>query len=120
MKVLRMNEDESVKCPNCGAKLPDDTLSQLLKKEQKEFSFLVLGVALGAVLGLVGNVWVAFLFEVIRTLIPEAQWLASSLLGLAITTIVSIYVIVKMFRFAVKYLGVEAKHEIQNEGVKNE
>jgi len=113
-----MNENESVKCPNCGANLPDDTVSQLMKKEEKDFSFLVLGVALGAIIGLVGNVWVAFLFDAIKTLVPEAQWLLSSLLGLAITTVVSIYVIVKMFRFAVKYMGVEAKHEIQNEGVK--
>ena len=92
-----MNENESVKCPNCGANLPDDTVSQLMKKEEKDFSFLVLGVALGAIIGLVGNVWVAFLFDAIKTLVPEAQWLLSSLLGLAITTVVSIYVIVKMF-----------------------
>jgi hypothetical protein len=113
-----MNEDESVKCPNCGANLPDDTLAQLMKKGGKDFSFLILGVALGAIMGLVGNLWVAFLFEVIKTLVPEAQWLMSSLLGLAITTVVTIYVIVKMFSFAVKYMGVEVKQEIQKEGVK--
>ena len=113
-----MNEDESVKCPNCGAELPDDISFQLLKKEQKEFGFLVLGVGLGAVLGLVGNFWVAFMFEVIKALIPEAQWLLSSLLGLVITTLVSIYVIVKLFRFAMKYMGIEAKRESHNEGVK--
>jgi predicted lysophospholipase L1 biosynthesis ABC-type transport system permease subunit len=112
-----MTENESIKCPSCGANLPDDTVAQLLKKEEKEFSFLILGVVLGAIIGLVGNVWVAFLFEVIKTAIPEAQWFPSSVLGLAITTIVSIYVIVKMFRFAVKYMGVEVKHEIRNEGV---
>ena len=105
-----MNENESVKCPNCGANLPDDTVSELMKKEEKDFSFLVLGVALGAIIGLVGNVWVAFLFEAIKTLVPEAQWLLSSFLGLAITTVISIYVIVKMYRFALKYMGVEAKN----------
>ena len=106
---------ENVKCPNCGAELPEDTLAQLMKKEEKELGFLVLGVALGAVIGLVGNVWVAFLFEVIRSLVPEAQWFLSSILGLVVTTVVTIYVIVKMFRFSVKYFGIERRHEIQKD-----
>jgi hypothetical protein len=114
---LVVSDDKKIKCPNCGEELPEDTVSQLMKKEEKEFGFLMIGVVLGAVLGLVGNLWVAFLFEAIRSLIPEAQWLLSSVLGLVITTLVSIYVLVKMFRFAIKAMGVEAKRESHNESV---
>lgn len=116
--TLVVSDGESIKCPNCGEKLPDDIASQLLKTEEKEFSYLVLGVVFGAILGLVGNFWVAFLFEVIKGVIPGAQWLPSSLLGLVIATLVSIYVLVKMLRFTMKHMGVEQKRGSDKEDVK--
>lgn len=106
-----MSDEKKVTCPKCGAELPDDTIEQLLKKEQKEMSYLLIGVVLGAVLGLVGSLWVGFLFEALRNLIPEAQWLTGSLIGLAVTTLVSIYVLIKMFHFAIGHMEVERRKE---------
>ena len=108
-----MSDENNVKCPRCGAELPDDTIELLLKKEQKEMSFLLIGVVLGAALGLVGSLWVGFLFEALRSLIPGAQWFTSSLIGLAVTTLVLIYVLIKMFRFAFGHMEAEGKNEIR-------
>jgi hypothetical protein len=108
-----MSDEKNIKCPKCGAELPDDTIEQLLKKEEKEMGFLLIGVVLGAVLGLVGSLWVGFLFEALRSLIPEAQWFTSSLIGLAVTTLVSIYVLIKMFRLAIGHMEGEGRNEIR-------
>jgi uncharacterized membrane protein YeaQ/YmgE (transglycosylase-associated protein family) len=104
-----MSNGKRVRCPKCDAELPEDTIEQLLKKEEKEMGFLLLGVVLGAVLGLVGSLWVSFLFEALRNLIPQAQWLISSVIGLAVTTVVSIYVLIKMLRYATRRMEGEAK-----------
>ena len=108
-----ISDERNIKCPECGVELPEDTIEQLLKKEEKEMGFLFLGVVFGAVLGLVGNLWVGFLFEALRSLIPGAQWFASSLVGLVVTTLVSIYVLMKMFRFAVGHMEGKERIEIR-------
>jgi hypothetical protein len=110
---LLKGEGTGVKCPSCGTMLPEDTVSQLLKKEEKEFAFLLVGVLMGAAIGVVGNFWVSFAIETLKSLIPEAQWLLTSALGLIVTTIVTIYVLIRMIRFAQKRIGIESK-----EGVK--
>jgi uncharacterized membrane protein YeaQ/YmgE (transglycosylase-associated protein family) len=104
-----MSDAKNVKCPKCGAELPDDMIGQLLKKEEKEMSFLLIGVVLGAVLGLVGSLWVGFLFEALRSLIPQAQWFTTSLIGLVATTLVSAYVLMKMFRLAIEHMKGEGR-----------
>ncbi len=107
-----MSDEKTIKCPECGAELPDDTVEQVLKKEEKEMGFLLIGVVLGAVLGLVGSLWVGFLFEALRSLVPGAQWFTSSIIGLAVTTLVSTYVLIKMFRFAIEHMEGEGRKEI--------
>jgi len=114
---LHLSDEAIIRCPNCGEKLSDEVFSQLLKTEEKEFGYLVLGVVFGAILGLVGNLWVAFMFEVFRSLIPEGQWLLSSIIGLVLTTFVTIYALVKMLRFTMKHMGIKERRDIRNEGV---
>ncbi|MDH5461700.1 MAG: hypothetical protein OEX09_05715, partial [Candidatus Bathyarchaeota archaeon] len=60
-------------------------------------------------LGILGNLWVAFLFELIRDLIPTESWFIVSLLGLVITTILSLLILKKSFESAVKYIAGEEK-----------
>ena len=80
-----------------------------LKKEEKELGFLILGVVLGAVLGIVGGLWVSFLVELIKNLIPPESWTLVSFLGLIITTILSIYTLIKVVQIAKKYITGEKR-----------
>lgn len=78
-------------------------LSSLMGVE-KELGFLILGVVFGAALGILGNLWVAFLVELVRILVPPELWTATSFLGLIITTIFSLFVLKKSFESAIKYI----------------
>lgn len=93
-----MNEEEILKCPKCG-----EELTRLPTRVQRELGFLLLGVVFGAALGIVGNLWVAFLFELVKILIPQETWALSTFLGLIITTVASIYILLRTMRTAVKY-----------------
>jgi hypothetical protein len=107
-----MNESEqkqSVKCPECGAELTEDVISQLMKKEEKEFGFLILGVVFGAVLGIMGNLWVSLLIEVAKGYITSSLWPTFSIIGLAATTVLSVYILVRMIKWAVKYTKGEGR-----------
>jgi len=50
------------------------TTRPLKIEEAKELGFLLLGVVFGAVLGIVGNLWVTFLVELVKCLIPSGLW----------------------------------------------
>lgn len=78
-------------------------LSSLMGVE-KELGFLILGVVFGAALGILGNLWVAFLVELVRILVPTELWTVASFLGLIITTILSLFVLKKSFESALKYI----------------
>ena len=60
-------------------------------KEERELGFLLLGVVFGAVLGILGGLWVSFFVELLRDLIPSESWTLVSFLGLVIATILGIY-----------------------------
>lgn len=77
---------------------------ELTKEEKKELGLLFLGVVIGAALGIVGNLWVAFLIELIRNLVSSELWTAVSILGLVITTILSLYILKKLAETAAKYI----------------
>ena len=83
-------------------------LSSLIGAE-KELGFLILGVVFGAALGILGNLWVAFLVELVRILIPPELWTVASFLGLIITTILSFFVLKKSLESAVKYIAGEER-----------
>ncbi|MDH5461124.1 MAG: hypothetical protein OEZ29_01430 [Candidatus Bathyarchaeota archaeon] len=89
-----------------GEEAEESGLSTLIGVE-KELGFLILGIVFGAALGILGNLWVAFLFELIRNLIPIESWFIVSLLGLIITTILSLLILKKSFESAVKYIAGE-------------
>lgn len=91
-------KDRMIKCPKCG-----EEILPLPAKLEKELGFLLLGVMLGAVLGIVGNLWVAFLFELVKNVIPAELWTEASIVGLVVTTIVSIYVLIRVIKSAIKY-----------------
>jgi len=110
-----MNDDEqeeSVQCPKCGTELPQDTLSQLMKKEQKDFAYLLLGIFFGAVLGVVGNLWVSFLLEVARSYVASSLWSTFSLIGLIATTVLSIYVLTRIAKSTAQLTSGEEKSTI--------
>lgn len=83
-------------------------LSQLTKVE-RELGFLILGVVFGAVLGILGNLWVAFLVELVKCLIPPESWTVASFLGVVIATVLSIYVLIKVIGIAEKYIRGEER-----------
>jgi hypothetical protein len=102
-----MNESEpkkNVKCPKCGAELSEDTISRLLKKEQKELGFLLLGVVFGAVLGIVGNLWVSFLIEAAKSYVASSLWPIVSIIGVIVTTILSVYVLLRVVKYAARLI----------------
>lgn len=101
MTTLNEKKEESEEAERSG-------LSALTGVE-KELGFLILGVVFGAALGILGNLWVAFLFELIRDLIPPESWFLVSLLGLVITTILSLLILKKSFDSAVKHIVGEEK-----------
>lgn len=78
-------------------------------KEERELGFLLLGVVFGAVLGILGNLGVAFLVELIRDLIPPGLWTVVSFLGVVFTTILSIYVLIKVIQIATKLIKGEER-----------
>ena len=87
----------------------EESVLSALTGVEKELGFLILGVVFGAALGILGNLWVAFLFELIRDLIPTESWFIVSLLGLIITTILSLLILKKSFESAVKHIAGEEK-----------
>ena len=88
----------------------EEFLKRLPRREVREFGFLILGVVFGAVLGILGSLWVTFLVELLRNLIPPELWTLVSLLGLVITTILSIYILVKVIQISVKYIRGEEEY----------
>ena len=76
---------------------------------EKELGFLILGIVFGAALGILGNLWVAFLIELVRILIPPELWTISSFVGLIITTILSLLILKRSFEAAVKYIAGEER-----------
>jgi len=82
----------------------EEFLKRLPRREVREFGFLILGVVFGAVLGILGSLWVTFLVELLRNLIPPESWTLFSLVGLAITSIFSIYVLIKATQISAKYI----------------
>ena len=70
----------------------------------RALGFLLLGVVFGAVLGVLGNLWAAFLAELVRNLIPPELWTVASFLGVVITTILSIYILTKVVEIAEKHI----------------
>lgn len=70
----------------------------------RALGFLLLGVVFGAVLGVLGNLWAAFLVELVRNLIPPELWTVASFLGVVITTILSIYILIKVVEIAEKHI----------------
>ena len=104
-------EEEAVKCPNCGVILPEEIVFRLSRRNEKEFAFILVGVIMGAVIGVVGSFWVSFTIEILRSIIPETQWLLTSVLGLIVTTFVVVYVLVKMIRFAERHTGIESNRK---------
>ena len=110
-KKITLRVGEPIKCPNCGAILPEETISPLLRENEKDFAFLLIGVVMGAAIGVVGNFWVSFAIETLRGIIPETQWLLVSVLGLIVTTLLTVYVLIKMIHFAEKRMDVGSKRE---------
>lgn len=90
--------EEMIKCPKCG-----EEILPLPSKVERELGFLLMGVVFGAALGIVGNLWVGFLFELIRNIIPQELWTGTSILGLIVTTVLSIYIFVRVTQSATKY-----------------
>lgn len=86
------------------------TTKPLKTKEAKELGFLLLGVVFGAVLGIIGSLWVTFLVELLRGFIPPELWTLVSFFGLIITTILSIYILVKVIKVSVKYIRGEEEY----------
>jgi len=87
----------------------------LLPKEEKELGFLLLGVVFGAVLGILGGLWVSFLVELLSDFIPQELWTVTSFSGLIITTILSIYTLMKAIQMATKLIrGEEEAHKHQS------
>jgi len=82
----------------------EDFLKRLPRKETREFGFLLLGVVFGAILGILGSLWVSFLVELLRNLIPQESWTLFSFLGLVITSILSIYVLIKAIQISTRYI----------------
>ncbi|MFQ6068749.1 MAG: hypothetical protein ACE5KD_04305 [Candidatus Bathyarchaeia archaeon] len=70
----------------------EELLKGVKEKEARELGFLLLGVVFGAALGILGNLWVAFFVELIRSFISPELWTVASFLGLVITTILSMYI----------------------------
>lgn len=95
----------------------EELIRRLPKKEVREFSFLLLGIVFGAALGILGNLWVAFLLELLRSFIPQESWVAVSFLGLAITSILSVYVLIKTIGVANKYIMREEKDKAEKRRV---
>ena len=90
-----------------------EIVASSLMGAEKELGFLILGVVFGAVLGILGNLWVAFLVELVRIIIPTELWTVASFLGLIITTILSLFILKKSFESALKYItGKERLAEI--------
>lgn len=61
-------------------------------------------VMLGAALVILGNLWVAFFLELIRSFIPQELWNMVSFLGLVTTTVLSIYILAKDMQTAKNYI----------------
>jgi len=91
-------KERMIKCPKCG-----EEIFPLPGKVEKELGFLLLGVMFGAVLGIVGNLWVAFLFELVWNFIPPELWTVTSIVGFLVTTIISIYVLMRVMQSAMKH-----------------
>ena len=89
----------------------ENELTDQLVGVEKELGFLLLGVILGAVLGIVGSLWVEFLVELLQSIIPSESWTIASFIGLLLSTILSIYLLVKVVQTAQKYImGEESLH----------
>jgi len=91
-------KEKTIKGPKCG-----EEILPLPSKVERKLGFLLLGVVFGAALGIAGNLWVGFLFELIRNLIPPELWTGTSILGLIVTTVLSMYFLVRVMQSATKY-----------------
>ena len=94
----------------------EEVLKRLPRKEVREFGFLILGVVFGAAVGILGNLWVAFLFEILRSFIPPESWITVSFFGLVVTTIFSIYILIKAIQISARYIIGEERDKTEKKG----